>query len=188
VRSYSQKLSTYFKKDEKVADASRSDLKDFMDTVLAIASDPKGKATIEAAVFEDGKKKVRAALQFDTKQAVRAVQHIQEHQAELERVEHADYQRVLMVFKQANVKDAPVGRKSGERVTIEAVSDRDLPLVYASDLAEQRIKHEIREADDNLFKKGFVVDVNVQTVAGRPVAYRVTNLHQVIDLPEEIEA
>jgi hypothetical protein len=60
-----------------------------------------------------------------------------------------------------------------------------LPLVYASDLAEQRIKHEIAEAENNVFKKGFIVDVNVQTKGGRPVAYRVTNLHQVIDLPDD---
>jgi hypothetical protein len=31
-------------------------------------------------------------------------------------------------------------------------------------------KHEIREADDNLFKKGFIVDVNVETMGGRSVA------------------
>jgi len=68
---------------------------------------------------------------------------------------------------------------------VEAISDRELPLVYASDLAEQRMKHEITEADENIFKKGFMVDVNVETKGGRPVAYRVTNLHQVIDLPED---
>jgi hypothetical protein len=56
--------------------------------------------------------------------------------------------------------------------------------LYASDLVEQRIKHEIREADDNVYKKGFIVDVNFQLKGGRPVAYRVTNLHQVIDLPD----
>ena len=48
-----------------------------------------------------------------------------------------------MVFTQANVKDTPVGRKSGERVMIEEIADKELPLVYAPDLAEQRIKHEI---------------------------------------------
>ena len=62
---------------------------------------------------------------------------------------------------------------NGERVKTEQVYDRDFPLIYASDLAEQRIKHEIREADDNLFKKGFIVDVNVETMGGRSVAYRV---------------
>jgi hypothetical protein len=185
VKNYGSKLSAYFKKDGKFDAASRSDLKDFLGSVTAIATDPDGKASIEAAVFEDGKKKIRAALKFNSKQALRAAQQIEAHQAELEHVEHADHERVLMVFRQANVKNAPVGKKSGERVMIEDISDRELPLVYASDLAEQRIKHEIREADDNLFKKGFIVDINVQTMGGRPVAYRVTNLHQVIDLPPE---
>lgn len=72
-----------------------------------------------------------------------------------------------MVFTQANIKNATVGKRSGER------------------LAEQKIKHEIREADDNLFKKGFIVDVNIELRGGKPVAYRVTNLHDVIDLPDD---
>jgi hypothetical protein len=97
---------------------------------------------------------------------------------------HADYERVLMVFKQSNVKDAVMGKRTGERVVIEEVSPRELPLIYASDLAEQRIKHEVREADDNVYKKGFVVDVNVELVGGKPAAYKVTNIHQVIDLPD----
>jgi predicted nucleic acid-binding Zn ribbon protein len=63
-----------------------------------------------------------------------------------------------------------------------------LPLIYASDLAEQRIKHEISEADDNVFRKGFIVDVNVETRGGRPVAYRIANLHQVIELPDDDES
>jgi len=82
------------------------------------------------------------------------------------------------------VKDLALGKRTGEWVQIEEISDKDLPLIYASDLAEQRIKHEIREADENVYKKGFVVDVNVQTKGGRLVAYRITNLHQVIDLSE----
>ena len=91
---------------------------------------------------------------------------------------------VLITFKQSNVKDIAMGKRTGERVAIEDISSRDLPLIYASELAEQRIKHEVREADENVYKKGFIVDVNVQLVGGRPAGYRVTNLHQVIDLPE----
>jgi hypothetical protein len=59
-----------------------------------------------------------------------------------------------------------------------------LALIYASELVEERIKHEIREADENVFKKGFVVDVNVRSIGGRPVAYAMTHVHQVIDLPD----
>ena len=89
-----------------------------------------------------------------------------------------------MVFVQSNIKDTGLGKRTGERAVIESISDKDLPVIYASELAEQRIKHEIREADENVFKRGFVVDVNVEDRNGRPVAYRVTHVHQVIDLPD----
>jgi hypothetical protein len=181
VRTYGTKIKAYFKKNGKVPDATRSDLKDFMDGVTAIANDPDGKATIQAAVFEDQKKKVRAAISFNSREASRGVENIERHRL-LEKRDAADRPRVLMAFRQANVKDSPVGKRTGERVVIEEISEREHPLIYASELAEQHIKHEIREAEDNLFKKGFVVDVNIMTKAGKPIAYRVTNLHQVIDL------
>jgi hypothetical protein len=185
VRTYGQKLKANLKKGGEVPDATRSDLKDFMGSIAAIANDPDGSATIEALVFEDGKRKIKAAAKFKTREATRGIENIEEHRKRLERKDSADFQRVLMIFRQANVKSPTVGKRTGELVTIEAISDRELPLIYASDLAEQRIKHEITEADDNLFKKGFIVDVNVQTKGGRPVAYRVTNLHQVIDIPDD---
>jgi hypothetical protein len=153
-----------------------------MGSLASIANDPDGSASLEVAVFEDGKKKIKAAVKFTTREAVRGVENIEQHRKRLERKDSADYRRVLMVFRQANVKDSAVGKRTGEWIMVEEISDRELPLIYASDLAEQRIKHEIREADDNLFKKGFIVDINVQTTGGRPVGYRVTNLHQVIDM------
>jgi hypothetical protein len=52
-----------------------------------------------------------------------AVQQIEAHHAQLERIDHADHPRVLMVFAQANVKDTPVGKKSGERVMVEEIAD-----------------------------------------------------------------
>jgi hypothetical protein len=184
IRYYGSKLKAYFKLGGKDEDATRSDLRDFMGAVTAIANDPNGRASIEAVAFEDGKKRIKAAIKFNTSEAKRAQHQIEAQQRQLEKRDHADYERVLMVFTQANIKAPPVGKKTTERVKIEAISDRDLPLIYASALAEQRIKHEIQEADENVFKKGFIVDVNVETVGGRPVAYRVTNSHQVIDLPD----
>jgi hypothetical protein len=182
VKHHGGKIRSYVRGKSDDED-TRSDLKDFGDTVKAIANDRDGKATIESAVFEDGKRKVRAAFSFTTKEANRALTHIEERQRGLEKTSHADYERILMVFKQANVKGTPVGKRTGEWVEIERISDKELPLIYASELAEQRIKHEINDADENVFHKGFVVDVNVETKGGRPVAYRVTNFHQVIDLP-----
>jgi len=183
VRTYGGRLSTYIG-GSKEAEATRSDLKDFMGAVSAIANDPNGRATLQAVAFEDGKRKIKAAITFNTLEARQAQLQIDDQRLMLESSASADHQRVLMLFKQSNVKDTAMGKRTGERVTIEGISSRDLPLIYASDLAEQRIKHEVREADDNVYKKGFIVDVNVQLIGGKPVGYRVTNLHQVIDLPD----
>ncbi len=185
VKKYGHLLGVYFKPGGRVDDASRSDLNDFTKQVAAIANDPHGSAVIEAAVFEDGKKKIKAAIRFRTPQAQQAVNEIEAHRIALERLSGAQYKRVIMAFRQANVKSTAVGKRTGERVVIEEISDRELPLVYASELAEDRIKAEIRDAQDNLFHKGFVVDVSVATRNGRALAYRVTDVHQVIDLPDD---
>src|SRR5438067_13793853 len=70
VRTYGGKLKKYFRKGGSVQDASRSDLKDFMGSVAAIANDPNGKAALEAVVYEDRKKRVSAAIKFTTKEAI----------------------------------------------------------------------------------------------------------------------
>lgn len=185
VETYGKNLRAYFSPNAAKPDASKSDLKDFMGSVEAIANDPNGKASLKAVSYEKGKEKVKASITFDTKQARTAAEQIEKHRRQIERVSSADNERVLMIFSQSNVKDTPVGKRTGEWVVINSISDRPLPLVYASELAEQRIKHEIREADDNVYKKGFVVDVNVEMRGDRAIAYRVTNLHQVIDLPDD---
>jgi len=178
-------LRAYFGKDGKVETATNSDLKDFLGSVAAIANDPDGKASIEAAYFEDGKKDIRAAIRFTTPEARRATENIEAHRRALQATEHALHERVLMRFVQSNIKRTPMEKRTGERVIIEEIARADRPLIYASELAERQIKHEMIEADENVYKKGFVVDVYIETKNDRPVAYKVTNLHQVIDLPDD---
>jgi len=64
------------------------------------------------------------------------------------------------------------------------IYDKPRPLIYASAMAEQEIKREIAD-DESVYRKGFVVDVNVESRGGRPMVYAVTNLHQIIDLPDD---
>ena len=184
VRQYGARISAYFSIGGRDTSASKGDLKDVMDAVEAIARDPNGSSRIEAVAFEKNKTRVRAAFKFNTKQARVAREQAEAHKEELNRRTKADHERVLMWFKRSDKDDSDIGKRSGERVVIEEISDADLPLIYASELAEQRIKHETRDPSVNIFTRGFVVDVNVQLKSGRPVAYAVTNVHQVIDLPE----
>ena len=165
--------------------ASRSDLKRWLNAVEGIARDPQASSTIEATVFEDGKREVRASFTFRTSEAKKIESVIEGEFLRLDAKKQADHERVLMIFTRSDVGNAPVGKRSGERVVIAEISDKPLAITYGSELAEERIKHEIREGDDNIFKKGFNVDVKVQMSGTRPVAYSIMNVHDVIDLPEE---
>ena len=129
-----------------------------MGSVSAIAKDTNGKSSIEAAYFENEPNRIKAAVIFTTPEARAAVENIEQHRLRLRAADHTNHDRVLMVFTQSNIKTPPKEKRSGEKVVIEEISRAELPLIYASDLAEEK--------------------------NGRPVAYKVVNLHQVIDLGE----
>ncbi|MCE8553740.1 hypothetical protein KBY29_05420 [Ruegeria pomeroyi] len=163
---------------------SKSELKTFTDAVQAVARDPNATQLLEAATFEDGKRKVKAAFKFSTNDA-RAIEKTIE--GEFKRLEEASdqiHRRVLMYFTRSDVGDAPIEKRSGERAVISEISEKDLPIMYASELAEERIKHEIRDSDENIYKKGFSVDVIAQMRGGKVIVYKVLEVHQVIDLSE----
>ncbi|PBN41667.1 hypothetical protein [Sphingobium sp. D43FB] len=181
VENYGATITKYFKRGGRELKASKGDLNDFHKTVRAVAHD--SDANLSLAVFEDGEQRV--AFEFDTAQAREAEHNILEHRQELERTTAADHEKVLMVFTKTGVAHAKTGKRSGETVQIEAIHPRALPIVYASTLAEERIRHEIAEADDNVYKKAFDVDVNVELRGGKPIAYRLVAVHDVIDLPDE---
>ena len=188
VRTWGTRISSLVTGNLADWSPKKSELKTLVDATEAIARDPNASSTLEAVVFEDGINHIRASFQFSTQDAKAAQITIDRVYKELEKPTGADHERVLMVFTRSDVGKAKMGIRSGERVLIEEVHSRSLALMYASELAEERIKHEIREAEDNIYKKGFVVDVNVRMVGGKPSVFAVTNLHEIIDLPEDDEA
>ena len=187
VNRYGTRLSAYLQPGGRAADVTRAELQDFSEQVAAIAANPGSNLELAAIEVKNGVHEARAAFQFDTGQAREIQERVAEHRRELEHTDRVDHARVLMVFTQSNVKTTPVGKRTGELVSIETISPVPRPLIYASEMAEQRIKHEIVEARDNVYKKGFIVDVNVEARNGKAVAYRVTSIHQVIDLPDDDE-
>lgn len=164
---------------------NKAELSDWANAVSAIARDPASSHRLEAAVFEDEKKQVRASFVFTSVEARTAQAAIEDRRRALEKPNNTQYDRVLMIFTRSDIHKAEIGKRSGERVTIPEVYDKPLALMYASEIAEGTIKTEIRDAEDNVYKKGFVVDVNVQTRNGKPIAFAVTAVHQVIDLPDD---
>lgn len=168
------------------AKLSKRQYRDIGDQVAAVASIPNSGLEVAAMEIIDGNHIERAAFYFNTAQAQAIRDQARAGERALDEKTGSDRERVLMTFGRTDRDKSKPGKRSGELVWIEAIEPaRRLPLIYASDLAEQRIKHEIAEAEDNVYKKGFIVDVNIERRAERAIAYRVTHLHQVIDLDEE---
>lgn len=162
--------------------AKKTQLNDILKTVRALAQDKNGSMTFRGLRFKEGFWSTDFEAVFTASEAREAANTIETQKKELDKITTADRIRVLMRFKRSDVWNAQVGKKSGEQVIIEEISERPLSLIYGSDLAEQAIKHEIQNSSENIYKLGFVVDVNIVYSGAKAVAYSVVNLHSVIDL------
>jgi hypothetical protein len=185
VKRYGGRLLAYRRVGGRAEDMTKSALEDFNRQVAAIAHHPKSKLSVAAIEIKNGDHHVRAAFEFDTGEARVIQEQVEIHKYEIEHQTGHLHERVLMTFTRSDVRTTAVGKRSGEQVRIEDISHRSMPIIYASDLAERQIKYEITEAEDNVYKKGFVVDVAVERRQGRVVAYRIMHLHQIIDLPDD---
>lgn len=172
---------------QKKDSASKKDIDNVVDLCKTVAHDKDGEANIESVRYSRDGEKRNLEIKFGTPEARRAIATAKAHIEELNMTDSSEHERVLMVFERSSIKDISVGKSSGERVIIEDIDQKSRPLIYASDLAERQIKHVIRNSDDNIFKKGFIVDAHVQMRKEKIVAYRVTNLHQIIDIDDDDE-
>lgn len=186
VQSLGFRIGHYFKRGGRDPSATKSDLTDFHKAVAAIARDPNASGVIESAVFEDGERQVRSAFRFRSDEAEMALHQIDLHRKELEAKSDANQERVLLRFVRPSVEAGKPGKKGGQRGIIESIAKRALPVLYVSELAEQRMRHELMQLDGNVFRSLFDVSVNVEFgSSGRPVAYRVTDLHEVLDSDDD---
>ncbi len=182
IQDFGGRFSKYFRKGGRADGVSKGDLSDFLKTAEAIANDPNASARLEAAGFEDGERKVRAFFQFTTSEARTAIDEISDHRRELEANSDENRERVLLRFVRPSVEASKPGKKGGERGVIESIAARAMPILYASELAEQRMRHEKIQLEGNVFRALFDVSVNMElSPSGRPIAYRITEVHGVIE-------
>ena len=183
VKRWGRRLTHLIRNDTPDAELTTpSELADFLRATESIASDPVASHRLEAAVFEDQERKVRAVFEFSAVEARTAQQHIEDRKLLLAAKTSIAHSRVLMRFTRLDVHDATLNKKSGERVLIAAISPNEHAVMYASEIAEREIREHIREADENAFKRGFVVDVVAQMHGEKIVAYSITAVHSIIDL------
>ncbi|WP_173934104.1 hypothetical protein [Chelativorans sp. Marseille-P2723] len=163
--------------------ASKSQLSHVTDTLTAVAADPNGRATLETVSYRENGEERELVVHFTSQEARVAVQTIEDQKRSLDAKEGYDEPLALLTFERPGKSVAGVGKRTGERAVVEKISIKPLPVIYASDMAEREIKNAFQSK--NVFKRGFVVDVNVERKNGKPIAYRIMNLHQIIDLPDQ---
>ena len=164
--------------------ARKKDLENVSNMVVAVAKDKEAEAKFDYKSYDnDGNVREELTVSIDTKGARKIMETAERQKEEMDKTEGADHERVLMFFTRADIGNAKINKSSGEKVTIEEISNKSLSLIYQSELVEKRIKSETRE-ESSVFQKGFVVDANVRTKNGRPVAYAIVRVHGVIELPE----
>lgn len=158
------------------------EMKDWLKVVRTITKDPVAGHRITATKFVDGKKEIGASFEFRTPDARTAEANIEARQEKLSKPDTDPKERMLMRFTRTDVHDARVNKRSGELVVVEALSPKDKPIMFLSELVEQEIRAAIRDAEENVYHKGFVVDLVCQLSGDKITAYAVKSLHSVIDL------
>lgn len=103
-------------------------------------------------------------------------------------VKRDPHKRVLMRFFATNLKTAASGKRSGDQIIIAMLDSKPKPIAFQSDYAQERVKSEIAEAEDNIYKKGFIVDVLVESHGDKIMLYWITEVHAVVDLPDDVAA
>jgi hypothetical protein len=166
----------------RLEDPTTQQLKNMGEVVQSVAKDSNGSLTIAAKYSNGDVVQEYVVRQTDARNIS------QNASAQLKEISdkgsHAMY-KVLMHLHQSSVEDLKVGKRTSEKGIVEAVDMTPRALIYASDLAGQQIKEVILEPGGNPYQKAFVIDMDVETVNGRPRAYRVLEVHQVLDLDED---
>lgn len=187
IRSLEGKFDILRKPGGRLDDATTAELKDLGNVAQTIANAPDSTAEIKAMEYESttGQRTVRAAIHFNNRQA-RAIGENITAQLNERAAETNQYTGMLMRLFQANLSDPAPDRSSGEKGIIEALDPQPRRLIYANDLAAQKIKG-AWVTGVNPFNLGFTVDVDVQMVNGKLKAYRIMDVQNVFDLDEDTE-
>ncbi len=183
VKNLKDLMGPYFKQGERNASLSASSVKNLHDLAAVIAQDPKGSLSFTARTDRpDGSVE---QFKIEKLQAQTAIENLSSERLERERKEQAQHPKVLLVFQQTKASAARMGKPTGDLGIVESIDTKPHKVVYVSQLAGDQIKAQIKAPGQNPYEVGFIVDVNVETVGGRPKAYRVMALHEVIDLSDD---
>ncbi|WP_372922964.1 hypothetical protein [Roseovarius sp.] len=181
------KIGTLTAPRGRLKDPTVGELENLTRMAETVVGDSKGEAEVFAMEYqsETNERQVQAKVVWKAKEAEKVIENATSQLREIRDGDANKHNGLLMRLFQTNISEAVPDRSSGEKGIIEALDPKPRKLIYASDLAGQKIKGAWSDEKLNPYELGFVVDVDVQTVNGKPRAYRILEVHDIFPLDEE---
>ncbi len=170
-------ISYYTKGHGKKPKLGMQECKNFKDLFTVTSGDNNGEMTI-GAIFKGNKGNIYHNCTFNFPESNSAQNQIAREISGMKEVSPTSipHKRVLMqIYQLRNDSSSNTGNKA---IIDDIFRGKKLSVVFESDDLRSRILF----SDENPAIKAFLVDVVVQTIDGRPAAYKVLELHDVIDL------
>lgn len=158
-------------KENKPDEVNTKQLNNVVNIVSPIVSDAGSQINI-GAINAEGNSVINININHSEAHVIqnnakRAIAQLQEQE---KTVEMGDYPQVIMYWEQA----AP--HKDTDQAMIEAIWPKPVKVIMP-----EKIKEEMLLSEPHPFSKGYLVDVNVQTIQGKPKLYKIINYYDTVD-------
>ena len=169
----------YFTKGKgEKPELSAKELRQYHDVFAITAGDSHGTTEIGAVQIGSAAPVYNSCVfnYFDGNSAQNQIRREEKELKESDAAEKIHERQLMTIFQMRGDMNTDTGNKA----VIDALSKRHLPVVFEKD----ELKRQILDIDGNPTKQAFLVDVVIQTVAGKPAAYKVMRLHDIIPLED----
>jgi hypothetical protein len=96
----------------------------------------------------------------------------------LKEPDHSIHHKVLFYWW---IAKGDVKSQSGDKGVIESLSNKALRVIYEND----SLKEKMINVEDNPFHLAYIIDVKVETIEGKPAAYKIIDVHE--SFPKQID-
>jgi hypothetical protein len=165
-------VGAWLKGDPKDNQKDKADLEDLSKLVNPVAKD---NGAVYNVTVNDGTVNFNNYVQFDSVDANAIQNKIAKFLAQEKETIHSSYEKVLFRWHQAKVGK---GRKGVDMGIVEDITMSPVKTTFAKN---KEIKKAMVEMDSNPFFMGFLVDVRVQTVEGKPKLYIIEACHEIYE-------
>ncbi len=161
----------YFKtgKGEKPK-LTMQECKDLCDIVNPVAKDVNSKVTFN--IVNNGNNNITPIFVMDSIESNASQNKLKDELASLQTKEDQNMIHTAQLLSMFQIRD--IDNKNGNKGTIEALFEKPLNIVFES----EDIKRQMLASDLNPLKTAYIVDVIIQTINTKPVAYKILKLHE----------